>query len=83
MSQKLGWALGSALSGWVLAIFKYSPDLAEQSAQTLMGEHLMISLIPAVCCLLAFIGMLFYPLSDKKVKENTELLNQKRAAIKS
>ena len=83
MSQKLGWALGSALSGWVLAIFKYSPDLAEQSAQTLMGEHLMISLIPAVCCLLAFMGMLFYPLSDKKVKENTELLNQKRAAIKS
>ena len=83
MSQKLGWALGSALSGWVLAIFKYSPDLAEQSAQTLMGEHMMISLIPAVCCLLAFIGMLFYPLSDKKVKENTELLNQKRSAIKS
>ena len=83
MSQKLGWALGSALSGWVLAIFKYSPDLAEQSAQTLMGEHLMISLIPAVCCLLAFMGMLFYPLSYKKVNENTELLNQKRAAIKS
>lgn len=83
MSQKLGWALGSALSGWVLAIFKYAPDLAEQSAQTLMGEHIMISLMPAACCLLAFIGMLFYPLSDKKVKENTELLNQKRAAIKS
>ena len=83
MSQKLGWALGSALSGWVLAIFKYAPDLAEQSAQTLMGEHIMISLMPAACCLLAFIGMLFYPLSDKKVKDNTELLNQKRAAIKS
>ena len=83
MSQKLGWALGSALSGWVLAIFKYAPDLAEQSAQTLMGEHIMISLMPAACCLLAFIGMLFYPLSDKKVKDNTELLNQKRVAIKS
>ena len=82
MSQKLGWALGAAMSGWILAIFKYSPDAVEQTAQTLFGEHLMISIIPAVCCLLAFIGMMFYPLTDKKVKENTELLNQKRLNAK-
>lgn len=82
MSQKLGWALGAAMSGWILAIFKYSPDAIEQTAQTLFGERLMISIIPAVCCLLAFIGMMFYPLSDKKVKENTELLNQKRLNIR-
>lgn len=82
MSQKLGWALGAALSGWILAIFKYSPDAVEQTAQTLFGEHLMISIIPAVCCLLAFVGMMFYPLTDKKVKENTELLNQKRLKAK-
>jgi GPH family glycoside/pentoside/hexuronide:cation symporter len=78
MSQKLGWAFGAALSGWVLAIFKYAPEAAEQSAQTLFGEHMMISLMPAVCCILAFIGMMFYPLTDKKVKENTEQLNLKR-----
>ena len=82
MSQKLGWALGAAMSGWILAIFKYSPDAVEQTAQTLFGEHLMISIIPAVCCLLAFVGMMFYPLTDKKVKENTELLNQKRLNAK-
>lgn len=79
MSQKLGWALGSALSGWILAVFKYVPDAAQQSAQTLFGEHIMISLIPAVCAILAFIGMFFYPLTDKKVKEITEQLNQKRS----
>lgn len=78
MSQKLGWALGAAMSGWILAIFKYVPDAIEQSSQTLFGEHIMISIIPAVCCVMAFIGMLFYPLSDNRVKENTELLNQKR-----
>ncbi len=78
MSQKLGWALGSALSGWILAVFKYVPDAAQQSAQTLFGEHIMISLIPSVCAILAFIGMLFYPLTDKKVKEIAEQLNQKR-----
>ncbi len=78
MSQKLGWALGSAMSGWILAIYKYAPDALVQSSETLFGEHIMISLMPAVCCVLAFIGMMFYPLSDKKVKENSELLNLKR-----
>lgn len=82
MSQKLGWALGAALSGWILAIFKYAPDAVEQSAQTLFGEHIMISLMPAVCCVLAFVGMLFYPLSDKKVKEISEQLELRRAAAK-
>ena len=79
MSQKLGWALGSALSGWILAVFKYAPNAVEQSAQTLFGEHIMISLMPALCCVLAFVGMMFYPLSDKKVKEISEQLEVKRA----
>ena len=79
MSQKLGWALGAALSGWMLAYFKYMPDAAQQAAETIRGEQFMISLLPSVCCLLAFIGMFFYPLSDKKVRENYELLEEKRA----
>jgi GPH family glycoside/pentoside/hexuronide:cation symporter len=79
MSQKLGWALGAAMSGWILAMFNYMPDVAQQSAETILGERIMMSLLPAVCCLLAFIGMSFYPLSDKKVKENFELLEKKRA----
>jgi GPH family glycoside/pentoside/hexuronide:cation symporter len=83
MSQKLGWALGAAMSGWVLALFNYVPDAIEQSAQTVWGERIMISLIPAVCCLLAWIGMWFYPLSDKKVKEISEQLNLKRNNVKS
>jgi Na+/melibiose symporter-like transporter len=29
--------------------------------------------------MMAFVGMLFYPLSDKKVKEIIEQLDQKRA----
>ena len=82
MSQKLGWAFGAALSGWILALFKYAPDAVEQTPETLFGEHIMISLIPAICCLLAFIGMMFYPLSDKKVKEITEELNVRRQHAK-
>lgn len=82
MSQKLGWALGSALSGWILAVFKYVPDAVQQSQETIFGEHIMISLMPALCCVLAFVGMLFYPLSDKKVKEISAQLELKRNNIK-
>ncbi|MGI6046785.1 MAG: MFS transporter [Petrimonas sp.] len=82
MSQKLGWAFGAALSGWILALFKYAPDAVEQTQQTLFGEHIMISLIPAVCCLIAFFGMMFYPLTDKKVKEIAEELNVRRQHAK-
>jgi GPH family glycoside/pentoside/hexuronide:cation symporter len=82
MSQKLGWALGSALSLWILGWFGYNESFAklgqDQNIQTIFGEHIMITLIPAVCAVLAFVGMLFYPLSDKKVKENAEQLNKKR-----
>lgn len=80
MSQKLGWALGSALTGWILFIFNYEPHLAQQSMETIFGERLMISLLPAFCCILAFISMSFYPLNEKKVKEISEALNQKRNA---
>lgn len=79
MSQKLGWALGAALTGWILFLFKYNPDIAQQSAETIFGERMMISLIPAGCCVLAFIGMMFYPLTEKKVKEVTAELERRRA----
>ena len=66
------------MSGWILAMFNYMPDVAQQSAETIFGDRIMISLLPAVCCVLAFIGMMFYPLSDKKVKEISEKLEEKR-----
>lgn len=80
MSQKLGWALGAAMTGWVLFLFKYNPDVAIQSADTILGERLMISIIPAVCCVLALIGMMFYPLTDKKVVEVTAELERRRSS---
>ena len=78
MSQKLGWALGAALSGWILAWFNYIPDAVTQSADTIFGEKLMISLLPAACCVLAFLGMFFYQKKKKKVKEISEELNSRR-----
>lgn len=79
MSQKLGWALGAAFTGWILSIFKYNPHIAQQSMETIFGERLMISILPAICCIIAFLGMMAYPLSEKKVKEITAELDAKRA----
>lgn len=80
MSQKLGWAVGSALTGWLLFLFGYDKGLAEQTMHTVLGERMMISLLPAVCCVMAFISMLFYPLSEKKVKEIAAQLKERHAA---
>lgn len=81
MSQKLGWALGAAMTGWVLFFFGYNPEILQQNADTIFGERLMMSLIPAACCLLALLGMLFYPLTDKKVAEITTELQKRRGEI--
>lgn len=78
MSQKLGWALGAALTGWILSIFKYNPEIIQQSADTIFGECLMISIIPSICCIIAFFGMMAYPLTEKKVKEIAAQLDAKR-----
>jgi len=78
MSQKMGWALGGALTGWLLAWFGYNPDASVQTEHAILGVRLMMSWLPAASCLLAIIGMAFYPLSEKKVKEITDALNIKR-----
>ena len=53
-------------------------SVATTRPETIFGEKLMISILPAICCVIAFIGMMFYPLSDKKVKEISEELNSRR-----
>lgn len=78
MSQKLGWAFGAALGGWILALFHYNPELTQQLNETILGERLMLSIFPAICAILAVVGMLFYPLTEKKVKEIAEELDIRR-----
>lgn len=80
MSQKMGWALGSALTGWLLAWFGYNQDAAVQTESAVLGVRLMMSWFPAISCVLAVVGMMFYPLSEKKVKEITVELESRRKA---
>ncbi len=82
MSQKMGWAFGGALTGWLLAAFGYNQDMTIQPDSAILGVRLMLSWLPAISCILAIVGMMFYPLSEKKVKEVTQELERRREASK-
>ncbi len=73
MSQKFGWAIGSAVTGWLLAAFGFVPNEA-QSPDTINGIKMCLSLLPAVGTILSVIFIAAYPLSEKKVAENAAKL---------
>ena len=77
MSQKFGWAIGTAVTGWLLSYFGFQAN-AVQSAETIQGIKMFLSWLPAAA---AFISMLFvigYPLGEQKMREIIETLNLKR-----
>lgn len=78
MSQKFGWAVGGAITGWLLAAFGYDADLATQSQSAVLGVRLMMSFLPAVGCVMAILAVAFYPLNEKKVAHITRQLNERR-----
>lgn len=68
MSQKFGWAIGSAVTGWLLAAFGFQPNMA-QSPETIDGIKMCLSLLPAIGTILSVAFIAAYPLSEKKVAE--------------
>ena len=78
-SQKVGWALGGAGTGWLLAYFGYQPNVA-QAAGTLNGIVLMMSLIPAGIAVLAAVALRYYTLDEAAVARMAVDLAPRRAA---
>ncbi|WP_455674417.1 MFS transporter [Phocaeicola sp.] len=77
MSQKFGWAIGSAITGWLLAYFGFQAN-AVQSEEAIRGIKMFLSFLPAVGTVLSVVFISMYPLDEKKMKEITEELEQKR-----
>lgn len=77
MSQKFGWSIGGALTGWLLAFFGFQANVA-QTTEAQEGIRLMLSFLPAIGTLLSVIFIYFYPLTEKKLSEITTELNNKR-----
>lgn len=78
MSQKFGWTIGGALTGWLLGYFGFQANEV-QSAEAQTGIRMMLSFLPAAGTVLSVIFISFYPLSEKKMKDITSELELKRA----
>lgn len=78
MSQKMGWALGGAVTGWLLGAFGYDQTAAVQGVEAITGVRLMMSWLPAAGCLVAAAAVLFYPLGEKQMNRiSSELLRRR------
>ena len=78
-AQKMGWTVGGAATGMILAGFGYQADM-KQSPETLTGLKLLVSLIPAVGSVLATILPFFYSLDDNRMKQIEKELGERRAS---
>lgn len=65
---KLGVAIGGAITGWVLSAYGFESGQL-QSADSLGGILMLVSIIPALFGIACYIIMLFYPLTNEKMKE--------------
>lgn len=73
MSQKLGWTLGGAITGWLLALWGFEANMV-QTEEARTGIRMMLSFIPAAGALLSAAFIIFYKLSDSfMVKVSNEL----------
>lgn len=77
MSQKLGWTLGGAITGWLLAYSGFEANVT-QTASAQNGIKWMMSFIPALGALLSALFIIFYHLSDKVMLNISKELIQRK-----
>lgn len=77
MSQKFGWAIGTAITGWLLGFFGFQAN-AVQSEEAISGIKMFLSFLPAVGTILSVVFISMYPLTEKKMKDITTELGCKR-----
>lgn len=77
MSQKLGWTLGGAITGWMLAFYGFEANVA-QTEEAKTGIRMMLSFMPAIGAFLSAIFIFFYKLDDPlMLKVNKELTERR------
>ena len=81
MSQKFGWTLGGALTGWLLGHYGFEAN-AVQGIAVQNGIRAMMSLLPAAGAILSVVFICCYPLGEKQVAETGRRLNALRTGHK-
>lgn len=75
---KSGGALGGALALWILAAYGYQANVA-QTAHTLFGMRMMLSLYPAIGVAISVVIIAFYSLSEKQLRQIEADLTKRRS----
>lgn len=78
MIAKFGMALGAGLSGVILTVAHYVPNV-EQSAETLQVIHFAFTLAAAILALIGIIPMFFNKLTEKRHAEIVAELESKKS----
>ncbi|MGQ1787662.1 MULTISPECIES: MFS transporter [unclassified Saccharicrinis] len=63
-AQKAGWGIGGALAGWLLALYKFEPNV-EQTESAITGIKMMISVFPGILYMSCSILLFFYSIDHK------------------
>jgi glycoside/pentoside/hexuronide:cation symporter, GPH family len=63
-AQKAGWGIGGALAGWLLVLYQFVPNIT-QTAQSLNGIKMMISVYPGLLYMSCAILLFFYAIDHK------------------
>jgi GPH family glycoside/pentoside/hexuronide:cation symporter len=79
-SQKLGWTVGGALAGWLLAYFGFKANVV-QTGQVQTGIRYMMSFIPAVTGFLSAAAVIFYKLDDSFMVQIEHELKQRKGVL--
>ncbi len=77
-AQKAGWGVGGALAGWLLALYEFIPN-AEQTATSITGIKLMISVFPGLLYMSCAILLIFYTIDHKTCLIMEKELEERRA----
>ncbi len=81
MSQKIGWTIGGAAAGWLLAAYGFEANV-EQSEASLKGVKLMMSVYPAIGALISAVFIMRYTLDDdvmEKIQKELYIQRNKKA----
>jgi GPH family glycoside/pentoside/hexuronide:cation symporter len=76
-AQKMGWTLGGAISGWILAFYGFKANVV-QDVGSQHGIKLIMSVIPFIPCLLAVVILFFYRLNEEKMQDIERELKMRR-----
>ena len=83
-ARKGGQAIAGGLGGWALGWIGFDSSAQVQTSAVTEGIYTIATLLPAILYTAVGLSLLFiYPLSRRRVEENTEILRQRKTEQES